>query len=81
MSLQNMGGAWAVRHGVIQTIAKTLCECDGKDWLRIIPAERDRYARIAILIDDRVQASEPKDAEPDRIGVPLRPPALSAAAN
>ncbi len=70
-----------MRHGVIQTIAKTLCECDGKDWLRIVPAERDRYARIAILVDDRVQASEPKDAEPDRVAVPINPPVLSAAAN
>ena len=81
MPLQKTGGMLAVRHGVIHIIAKTLCECDGKDWSRIIPAERDRYARIAILIDDRVQAWEPKGAESDRIAVSVIPPAVSAAAN
>lgn len=38
-------------------IAQTLCECDGKDWLQITSAERDRYARIAILAEDRIRVA------------------------
>jgi hypothetical protein len=42
-------------HTVAQIIAETMCECDGKDWLAIVPYERDRYARIAILAEDRIR--------------------------
>lgn len=43
-----------MRHRSVHIIAKTLCECDGKDWATISSTERDRYARVAILIDHRV---------------------------
>lgn len=70
-----------MRHGVIHAIAVTLCECDGKDWSCLVPAERDRYARIAILIDDRVQAAGQGEAEPNRITVPLGDASASCAAS
>jgi len=42
----------------IVAIAQTLCECEGKDWMMIVPADRDRYARTAIMIDDRTSLLE-----------------------
>lgn len=54
-----------MRHEIIHAIAMTLCECDGKDWQQIIPAERDRYARVAILVDDRIQSLEAQDGAHD----------------
>ncbi len=49
----------------IVAIAQTLCECEGKDWKMIIPADRDRYARTAIMIDDRTSSLEAEGRWPD----------------
>ncbi len=50
---------------VARLIAQTVCECDGKNWLEIPPHERDRYARIGILAEYRVQraTADPEGAE------------------
>ena len=49
----------------IVAIAQTLCECEGKDWTMIILADRDRYARTAIMIDDRTSLLEAEGRRPD----------------
>ena len=38
-------------------IAMTICECDGREWMDIFPPERDRYARIGILAEDRIRTA------------------------
>lgn len=45
---------------LIHMVAKTLSECDGKDWLGLYPAERDRYFRISVLLVDRLEQIEPR---------------------
>lgn len=62
-----------MRREHVHVIAQTLCECEGKDWTGIIPAERDRYARIAILIDDKIRQIETGQAPPDQTQLSLSP--------
>ena len=40
---------------VAHIIARTVCELEGKNWLEILPWQRDCYARIGLMAEDRIR--------------------------
>jgi hypothetical protein len=62
---------------VARLIAQTVCECDGKNWLEILPHERDRYARIGLLAEDRVRRAADGSEGAEAIVLEPRPPSAA----
>ena len=52
----------------VHLIAKLLCEFEAKDWLRIRTEDRDRFLRIAIMLDYKISQHDTVAGKSNRDG-------------